>query len=125
MQGKKVVIIDDCQLTLAVARDMLEADGFQVSTASATLEASPLIFNSYPPDLVMVDVEMPLLNGQQTVGFLKSRASSKGIAVLMISAKSRDELSVISREAGADGFVCKPLLPQVLLPQIRALIASE
>ena len=44
--------------------------------------------------------------------------------MLMISAKTEEELSVIAKKAGADGFICKPLLPQVLLPQIRALIAS-
>jgi DNA-binding response OmpR family regulator len=125
MEGKKIVTIDDCKLTLAVARDMLEAAGFEVATASATIEANPLVFCSNPPDLILVDVEMPLLNGKQTVGFLKSRESSKNIAVLMTSAKTREELSVIAKEAGADGFVCKPLLPQVLLPQVRALIAYE
>ena len=125
MEGKKIVIIDDCKLTLAVARDMLEAAGFEVATASATIEANPLVFCSNPPDLILVDVEMPLLNGKQTVGFLKSRESTKDIAVLMTSAKTREELSVIAKEVGADGFVCKPLLPQVLLPQVKSLIASE
>jgi DNA-binding response OmpR family regulator len=124
MHRKKIVVIDDCQLTLAVARDMLESEGYEVATASATIEANPLIFCTPPPDLIMVDVEMPLLNGPQTVVFLKSRTSSKDISVLMISAKSRDELSEISREAGADGFVCKPLLPQVLLPQVKTMLAS-
>jgi DNA-binding response OmpR family regulator len=45
--------------------------------------------------------------------------------VLMISAKAEEELFVIAKEAGADGFICKPLLPQVLLPQIRALLLLE
>ena len=125
MEGKKIVIIDDCKLTLVVAKDILEAAGYEVATASATIEANPLVFCSNPPDLILVDVEMPLLNGKQTVGFLKSRESSKGIAVLMTSAKTREELSVIAKEAGADGYVCKPLLPKVLLPQVKSLIASE
>ena len=56
---------------MVVARDMLEAVGFEVATASATIEANPLVFCSNPPDLILVDVEMPLLNGKQTVGFLK------------------------------------------------------
>jgi DNA-binding response OmpR family regulator len=43
----------------------------------------------------------------------------------MISAKAEEELFVIAKEAGADGFICKPLLPQVLLPQIRALLLLE
>ena len=125
MQGKNIVIIDDCRLTLAVARDMLEAEGFGVATAESTLAANPLIFCKNPPDLIMVDVEMPLLNGGKTVELLKSRDNSKEIAVLMTSAKSSEELSAIAEKAGADGFVCKPLLPHILLPQVRALIAAE
>jgi DNA-binding response OmpR family regulator len=84
---------------LAVARDMLEA-----ATDSATIEANPLVFCSNPPDLILVDVEMPLLNGKQTVGFLKSRDGSKDIAVLITSARTREELSVIVKEAGVDGL---------------------
>ena len=125
MQGKKIVIIDDCRLTLAVARDMLEAEGFEVATAEATLEANPLIFCKNPPDLILVDVEMPLLDGGKTVRLLKSRANSKDIAVVMTSAKSREDLSAIAEASGADGFVCKPLLSHILLPQVRALITAE
>ena len=125
MRDKKVVIIDDCRLTLAVARDMLEAEGFEVMTAEASLEANPLIFCNNPPDLIMIDVEMPLLDGGKTAQLLKSRSRSKDIAILMTSAKSRQELSGISEQAGADGFVCKPLLPDVLLPKVRSLIRAK
>lgn len=118
-------MIDDCRLTLTVARDMLEAEGFEVVTAASSLEANPFIFNNNPPDLILIDVEMPLLNGEKTVQHLKSRSSSSRISVLMISAKAPEELSSIAERAGADGFVCKPLLPNVLLPQIKTLIAAE
>lgn len=77
MHGKRIVIIDDCRLTLTVASDMLNAAGFEVATAEATLTANPLIFCNPPPDLIMIDVEMPLLNGEQTVQLLRSRLRSK------------------------------------------------
>lgn len=125
MHGKRIVVIDDCRLTLTVARDMLEAAGFEVATAGSSLEANPFIFNNNPPNLIMIDVEMPLLNGEKTVQHLKSRARSSRISVLMMSAKAPEELSLITERAGADGFVCKPLLPNVLLPQIKALITAQ
>ncbi len=125
MHGKRIVVIDDCRLTLSVVRDMLEAEGYEVATAGSSLEANPIIFNKNPPDLIMIDVEMPFLNGEKTVRHLRSRTGSKGLSVLMISAKAPEELSLIAERAGADGFVCKPLLANVLLPQITALIAAK
>ena len=125
MHGKRIVIIDDCRLTLTVASDMLEKAGFEVATAEASLEANPLIFCNNPPDLILIDVEMPLLNGERTVQILKSRSHSKNISVLMMSAKSPEELSSIAEQAGADGFVCKPLLSNLLLPQIKTLISAK
>ena len=123
MQDKKILIIDDCRLTLTVAKDILEAEGYEVATAEASLAANPLIFSSNPPDLILIDVEMPLLGGGQTTQILKSRSKSKDIAILMTSAKPQEELSVIAEQSGADGFVCKPLLPEVLLSRVRSLIS--
>jgi DNA-binding response OmpR family regulator len=104
---------------------MLEAEGYEVATAEATLEANPLIFCKNPPSLIMIDVEMPLLNGGQTTQLLKLRSSSKDIAILMTSAKSREELTAIVEKSGADGFICKPLLPEVLLSQVRSLVFAK
>lgn len=125
MHGKRIVVIDDCRLTLAVAADMLEAAGFEVATAEATLAANPLIFCNNPPDLIMIDVEMPLLGGEKTVQLLKSRMRSKKTSLLMMSAKPSQELAAIAEQAGADGFVCKPLVSDLLLSQVNTMIAEQ
>lgn len=123
MHAKKIVIIDDCRLTLEVAKDMLEAEGFSVATAENSLAANPFIFASEPPSLVMVDVEMPLFNGEKTVQHLRSRPKCKDIRLMMISAKPQEELEVIAEKSGADAFACKPFDPESLIPQIKALVA--
>lgn len=125
MREIKIVVIDDCRLTLKVAQDMLEAEGFDVATAEGALAANPLIFSQDPPDLIMVDVEMPLFDGEKTVQHLRSRPKCKDIRLMMISAKPQEELSSIASKAGADGFACKPLVPDVLLPKIRTLLSRK
>lgn len=68
------MVIDDCRLTMQIARDILEADGFEVATAETTLEANSLIFCNNPPALILIDVEMPLFDGEQTTKLLKAPA---------------------------------------------------
>jgi DNA-binding response OmpR family regulator len=122
VKDKKIVIIDDCRLTLAVAKDMLEAEGFVVATAESSVAANPHIFASEPPALIMVDVEMPLFNGEKTVQHLRSRPKCKDIRLMMISAKSQEELAGIAKKTGADAFACKPFDPKSLIPQIKTLV---
>jgi len=118
---KQIVVIDDCRLTLAIARDILEAAGYQVATAETGIAANQFIFSTTPPDLIIIDVEMPMLNGDQKVMLLKSRPKSSGIPILMISSRHPDELSQLAERAGADDYLCKPLGSDPLLAKVRRL----
>lgn len=119
---KKIVVVDDCRLSLAVARDILEAEGYTVQTAENGIDANPLIFSYPAPDLLLMDVEMPLLNGDRKVQLLKQRSRSNEIPIVMISSKTEDELAGIARAAGADGYLCKPLHRDILLAKVRSLV---
>jgi DNA-binding response OmpR family regulator len=119
---KNIVIIDDCKLTLAIARDILEEAGFDVATAETGIAANQFIFGGTPPDLIVIDVEMPMLNGDQKVTLLKKRKRSSEIPILMISAKPEEELSSLATGVGADGYLCKPLQSSTLLEKIQTLI---
>jgi len=109
MKSKRIVIVDDCRLSCAIAKDILTDAGFDVVTATTGLEANPHIYGSPRPDLILLDIEMPMLKGDQKVRLLKERPSSKDIPVLLISSKREEDLAEIARLSGADGFLCKPL----------------
>ncbi|PLY07717.1 MAG: two-component system response regulator [Desulfuromonas sp.] len=116
---KRVILIDDCKLTLAMARDILEPAGYEVLTAESGIEANQHIYATPPPDLIMIDVVMPMLQGDRKVKLLKDRETSAKIPVLLMSSKSLDELEVLVRESGADGYMQKPLRPQNLLQAVE------
>ena len=120
--SKKIVVVDDCRLTLAVARDILEAAGYSVQTAENGIDANPLIFSYPAPNLLLMDVEMPLLNGDRKVKLLKQRSRSNVIPMVMISSKTENELADIACAAGADGYLCKPLRRDSLLAKVRSLV---
>ncbi len=116
---KRIVVIDDCRLTLTMARDILEEAGYEVLTAESGIEANEHIYASPPPDLILIDVVMPMLQGDRKVKLLKDRHTSARIPVLLMSSKSIEELERLVAESGADGYMQKPLRPENLLNTIH------
>lgn len=109
MEKKRILVIDDDRVSLAIARDMLTEEGFLVESADSALAANPYIYGPDPPDLILLDVVMPLLSGDRKIRFLKEREASRNIPVVLMSGKPKSELMKIARDSHADGFVTKPL----------------
>lgn len=119
MSTKRIVIIDDSPLVLAMMSDTLQDEGYEVCAAETGLEANRFIFSAHPPDLILVDVMMPMLNGDQKVRLLKERNRSRDIPVLLMSSKPEDELAALTRESGADGYIQKPFNKTTLVETVR------
>lgn len=116
---KHIVVIDDDHLILTMAKDFLQDAGFQVSTSDSGLFSNHIIFGTNPPDLIIIDVMMPLMNGDQKIKTLKSKDRSRHIPVLLMSSKTPDELQELADAAGADGIVPKPFSPTSLVQSVR------
>ncbi len=124
MARKRIVVIDDSKLVLAVAADALEAAGYEVITTDSGIDANRYIFSSHPPDLILIDVMMPLLNGDRKVRLLKQREASSSIPVILMSTKPQDELAELARNSGADGFIQKPFDDSALVSRIRQFLRA-
>jgi CheY-like chemotaxis protein len=105
---KRVLILDDSETTTLLLEAELKSKGFEVHTADSADKATKIILKKQTrPDLVLLDVRMPNVNGEQFCRFIKSNALFKGIKILLCSSEDPEELQRICREAGADGFVTK------------------
>lgn len=124
MPMRRIVVIDDCKLTLAVARDILEGAGFEVFTAESGIDANIIIYGAARPDLILLDVEMPMLRGDRKVQLLKKSASSRDIPVILMSHKPAAELAELARACGADGYLVKPLCEDFLLEHLARFIPA-
>jgi CheY-like chemotaxis protein len=124
MTQKRIVVIDDSKLVLAIATEALEGAGFEVLTTDSGIEANRFIYSSRRPDLILIDVMMPLLNGDRKVRLLKERESSRHIPVILMSTKARDELEQLTRESGADGYIQKPFDEASLVQQVDRILAA-
>lgn len=124
MPSKRIVVIDDCRLTLAIARDILEEAGFEVLTAETGIDANGYIYGTPQPDLILVDVEMPMLRGDRKVRLLKAAEASRDIPVILMSQKPAAEMERLARASGADSYLVKPLRREALLEQITRFVAA-
>ena len=120
-RGKRVLVVDDSEATARLLEAELTARGFEVSTADSADAATRIILKKKTrPDLVLLDMRMPNVNGEQFCRFIKSNALFAGIKVLLCSAENEGELKRIVRDAGADGYVTKDsLIARVILDELE------
>jgi DNA-binding response OmpR family regulator len=109
MPKKKVLIIDDSLLIQDIVKSILEAAGYAVNTASNAIDAVNIIFSEESrPDLILLDIVMPILSGNQDALLLKESEYCKDIPIVFISSKSEEELRQLAFETGVEGYICKP-----------------
>jgi DNA-binding response OmpR family regulator len=121
--SQKILVIDDSPLVLAMASDALQAAGFDVFTATNGIEANSYIFSTNNrPDLIILDIMMPLLDGNKKAKILKEKDFSKDIPILFISSKTEAELSKLVEESGVDGYICKPFTPQGIVNSVKKVL---
>lgn len=114
---RKILIVDDDDMNRALVTKALEFEHYQVRQAENGLEALN-VMNDWRPHLVLLDVNMPGLNGLETLS--KLRARDEYASVIFVSANSRTEDIIRGLDAGADDYVTKPFDVLELLARVRS-----
>lgn len=117
-EKKQILLVDDEPSIVRVVGKRLEVEGFSVRVAMDGQEALREV-RSEPPDLILLDLMLPKLNGYEVCTMLKQDARYQKIPVVMFTAKSRMKDEQLGMECGADAYVRKPFKTQVLLEAIR------
>jgi two-component system KDP operon response regulator KdpE len=120
---KSVLILDDSEVVLEIARKFLQDAGFFVSTA-LTLDEVDRHKATREPDIILLDVQMPELAGDDLGRKLRSE---RGVTapILLFSTLEDDELRTRAAAAGLDGFVSKNAGLDVLVAEVQALLADQ
>ncbi|NDJ76561.1 MAG: response regulator transcription factor [Chloroflexi bacterium] len=116
--AKRILVVDDEPRMIGFIRMNLELEGFQVFEAHNGLEALEMI-RTQLPDLVLLDVMMPELDGFETLRMLREFSS---IPVIMLTAKGEEDDKVYGLELGADDYVTKPFGSRELSSRVRAVM---
>lgn len=121
MDQVKVLIVDDEKDILEFVGYNLENEGYIVKKASNGHQAIELN-HSFKPDIIILDVMMPDLDGIETCYQIKQDVSVNNPKVLFLTARSEDYSEISGLEAGADDYITKPVRPRVLLSRIKAIL---
>jgi DNA-binding NarL/FixJ family response regulator len=123
-RSARVLIVDDEPLNVDYLEQELEGLGFETETAANGLEALERVAGS-PPDLVLLDVMMPGMDGISVLRILKGDPETRLVPVVLMTALNAVEDRVRGIEAGADDFLSKPVDDRELLARINTALASK
>ena len=122
MTARKVLIVEDNAALLRGLKDNFQAQGYQVRTANDGAKGLEAFFND-PPDLVLLDLMLPKVNGYEICR--QARARQLSTPILMLSAKCQEDDIVRGLELGADDYVTKPFGIRELLARAKRLSKSR
>jgi len=117
-----VLVVDDDKILREIIGTNLELGGFTVISAPDGPTALALL-DDRTPDVVVLDVVMPLMDGYATLGRIRRHATASHIPVIVLTSGGADTAEPVkSLEAGADDFIAKPFSPQEMLARVRAKV---
>ncbi len=120
---KTILIADDSKVFRTLEEAFLTQRGYQVVHAADGAETLRLA-TERKPDLVLLDVQMPVMDGVQVLSALKAGSETRDIPVLIITTIGRDYDETLLRKAGADDFLAKPISGADLLRKVFQLIGN-
>lgn len=119
--AKRIVIVEDHQEIIDLVTEFLSDEGFLVDSESNPIEGIRKI-KRHPPDLVLLDLRMPEMDGLTVCETLKKDPGTAHVPIIMISVKSRESDVILGLEKGADDYVRKPIQLGELLARVKAVL---
>jgi two-component system alkaline phosphatase synthesis response regulator PhoP len=124
MDKKKILIVDDEVQLVKMVQMRLEVNNYEVVTAHDGMEGIEKA-KKENPDLILLDIMLPKMDGYKVCRLLKFDAKYKQIPIIMFSAKVQEKDVALGKEVGADAYVTKPFKVEDLLGQIKKLLGEQ
>jgi two-component system alkaline phosphatase synthesis response regulator PhoP len=121
MSRQKILLVDDEPDILEMIGFNLEREGFEVFTAPNGRKALELA-RMHLPDLILLDVMMPEMDGMETCRELRDDIRLKNTIIAFLTARNEDYSQIAGFDAGADDYISKPIKPRVLISRVKALL---
>jgi DNA-binding response OmpR family regulator len=121
--NKRILIVDDEQNIMIPLEYLMRREGFEVEMA-ADGETAMQLLESYCPDLILLDVMLPKINGFEVCRLIRTDPGLQSVKIIMLSAKGRDTEIAKGLELGADAYLTKPFSTRELALKIRLLLGG-
>ena len=119
--AKKILVVDDEAMNLKMAEFILAQKNYEVVTVESGMECL-LYLRDNQPDLILLDVEMPIMSGMRTLEVIRDNEELLEIPVIFLTALAEAETVMEAAKLGAVGYVTKPFMPQELLARVEKAI---
>jgi CheY-like chemotaxis protein len=128
MSGRRILIVDDNAQNLKLARVLLSGEGYEVSTAPDA-EAALRVLGSFAPDLILMDLQLPGMDGLALTRRLKADPAHRGVIIVALTAYAMRGDREKALAAGCDDYITKPIdtdaLPKVLGEHLARVTKSQ
>jgi len=121
MMNKTILVVEDHEDNRRIMRDLLMSSGYEVIEA-VTGEEGVTAAETYRPDLILMDVQLPGLNGYEATRRIKANPDLQKVPIIVVTSYALSGDDVKAFEAGCDAYVTKPYSPRELLARIRKFL---
>jgi DNA-binding response OmpR family regulator len=119
-----VLLVEDEETLRKVLRSLLERDGFEVAEAADGAEALSAV-DRLSPDAIVLDLNLPVLDGYDVLSRLRTRSTSATLPVLVLTANGDEASEVRALKMGANEFLTKPFRPRALGARLKLLLSHD
>ncbi len=123
MEGKKILLVDDADTILMMERMMLNKKAYELVTAKDGVEALEKVERERP-DLILLDVVMPKMNGFEVCQRLREKEATKSIPIIMVTTRGEEDNVEAGFKSGCNDYVTKPINGMELLTKVRNFIGD-
>ena len=116
--SKRILVVEDHEENRRIMRDLLTSAGYEMIEA-VTGEEGVTLAERERPDLILMDIQLPGIDGYETTRRIKANPALRAIPIIAVTSYALSGDDVKAREAGCDGYVTKPFSPRALLAKIR------
>jgi two-component system cell cycle response regulator DivK len=124
MAGKTIIVVDDAPVNLKFAAAVLRGDGYTVRVACSAEEAL-MILHTMVPDLLLVDIQLPGMNGLELTRRLRQDPRTRKMLIVVFTASAMADAQQQAFDAGCDGFIAKPIDIRSLGQRLRSFLDSQ
>ena len=124
MAGETILVVEDNPMNMELVSDILEAHGYQIIQAINGNEAISLVQEKMP-DLILMDIQLPGLDGLTVTGIIKDNPDTRGIPIIALTAHATRGDEEKARMAGCDGYISKPIDTRTLPETIQNLLDEK
>jgi two-component system, cell cycle response regulator DivK len=118
-----ILVVEDQEDNRAIMRDLLNHAGFEVIEAVTGAEGV-IAAEAHHPDLILMDIQLPVLDGYEATRRIKAKAELQAIPVIAVTSYALSGDEEKARAAGCDGYVTKPFSPRQLLATVRTYLPN-